>query len=149
MRLALSDMSKRTNRPDLGTGAPLPSDARTGRPVVGLMPSSAAGRADHGVSGARGPQSVGGAAGRGGGGRRRRTEVDVEVGGVDGRGLENLLVDLEGVGLVKGRVAREHLVAEHTKRPPVHRLAVPLRENDLWREVLWRAAERPRAVLHL
>ena len=63
--------------------------------------------------------------------------------------LENLLVDAERVFVVKGRVAREHLVAEHTKRPPVHGLAVPLRENDLWREVLWRAAERPRAVLHL
>ena len=45
------------------------------------------------------------------------------------------------------RVAHEHLVDEHARRPPVDGLAVALGLDDLGREVLGRAAERPRAVL--
>ena len=45
------------------------------------------------------------------------------------------------------RVADEHLVDENAEAPPVHALAVPRPTHHLRREVLGRAAQRPRSVL--
>ena len=38
----------------------------------------------------------------------------------------------------------EHFVDEHAERPPVYSLVVALAEDDLWRQVLGGAAQRPR-----
>ena len=47
------------------------------------------------------------------------------------------------------RAPREHLIDEHPHRPPVDRLPMPLRLNNLGREVLGRTAQRPRPILNL
>ena len=44
---------------------------------------------------------------------------------------------------LKGRVAVQHLIEEDSKRPVVDGLAVALFEDDLGREILGGAAERP------
>ena len=48
---------------------------------------------------------------------------------------------------VRVRVAHEHLVDEDAQSPPVDAEAVPFVRDDLGREILGRAAERPRALL--
>mmetsp|Transcript_5636 Transcript_5636/g.19155 ORF Transcript_5636/g.19155 Transcript_5636/m.19155 type:complete len:272 (-) Transcript_5636:356-1171(-) len=63
--------------------------------------------------------------------------------------LQDLLVDAQWVLVVEGRVPREHLEDEDARGPPVHRLAVPLAQDDLRGEVLRGAAQRPCPVLHL
>mmetsp|Transcript_4360 Transcript_4360/g.11304 ORF Transcript_4360/g.11304 Transcript_4360/m.11304 type:complete len:212 (+) Transcript_4360:158-793(+) len=62
---------------------------------------------------------------------------------------EDLLVDPEGVLVVKRRVARQHFVDEDAERPPVHRLSVPFGLDDLGREVLGCATQRPCSVLNV
>eukprot|EP00968_Pinguiococcus_pyrenoidosus_P002264 scaffold122_cov236-Pinguiococcus_pyrenoidosus.AAC.15 len=62
--------------------------------------------------------------------------------------VQDLLVDGEGVLVEIRRVARQHLEDENAQGPPVHAEAVALTLNDLRRQVLRRAAERPRLVLH-
>lgn len=42
---------------------------------------------------------------------------------------------------VKGRAAGEHLVSEHSERPPVHGEAVLLTAQDLRCYIVWRTAE--------
>ena len=41
----------------------------------------------------------------------------------------NFLVDLNGLIREKGRVARRHLVHQHSQRPPVHSLVVALHKH--------------------
>lgn len=60
---------------------------------------------------------------------------------------DDFLIDLHLVLGVEGRMAGGHLVQEHPERPPVHGAAVALGEDDLGREVLGCAAQRPRATL--
>ena len=48
---------------------------------------------------------------------------------------------------VRVRVAHEHLVDEDAQSPPVDAEAVPFVRDDLGREILGRAAQRPRALL--
>ena len=50
-----------------------------------------------------------------------------------------------GAGVLARTV--EHLEHDHAEGPPVDRLAVALLQDELGREVLGRAAQRPRAVL--
>merc|ERR1719491_2758369 len=63
--------------------------------------------------------------------------------------LQDLLVDTEGVLVVKRRVPGQHLVDEDAQCPPIDALAVAFALDDLGREVLGRAAEGPRPVLYL
>ena len=49
----------------------------------------------------------------------------------------------------RGGVAYEHLIDQNAEGPPVDALAVALVADGLGREVLGRAAQRPRAVLDL
>ena len=60
--------------------------------------------------------------------------------------LEDLAVELDRVVGRKRRLAREALEGEDADGPPVDAETVPLDEDHLGREVLGRAAERPRAV---
>ena len=46
---------------------------------------------------------------------------------------QDLLVDAEGVVVEEGRVAGQHLVEEDAEGPPVHRLVVTFRLDDLRR----------------
>ena len=63
--------------------------------------------------------------------------------------VHDLLVDADRVVIVEGRIASEHLINEDAQRPPVDALAVALRLDDLGRQVLGGAAERPRAIGYL
>mmetsp|Transcript_50509 Transcript_50509/g.100836 ORF Transcript_50509/g.100836 Transcript_50509/m.100836 type:complete len:257 (-) Transcript_50509:258-1028(-) len=74
--------------------------------------------------------------------------VRVHLLGEPDAALEDLLVQDHRVLIEKGRPPHQELVQQHPHRPPVHRRPVPLAANDLWRHVLWRAAERPRPVQH-
>uniref|UniRef100_A0A182Q467 Uncharacterized protein n=1 Tax=Anopheles farauti TaxID=69004 RepID=A0A182Q467_9DIPT len=60
---------------------------------------------------------------------------------------DDLLVDLDRLVGEERRVAGRHLVHEHTERPPVDRLVVALAQDDLRREILGRAAQRPGSAL--
>mmetsp|Transcript_77581 Transcript_77581/g.240356 ORF Transcript_77581/g.240356 Transcript_77581/m.240356 type:complete len:268 (+) Transcript_77581:2-805(+) len=75
--------------------------------------------------------------------------LDVEVPREVDAAREHLLVDAEGVLVVEGRVARQHLEDEDAQGPPVHGAAVALGLDDLRRQVLGCAAESPGAVLDL
>lgn len=59
-----------------------------------------------------------------------------------------LLVDANVRRIVKGWVTTQHLVDEHTECPPIHRLAVTFRLDNLRGEILWRAAQRPGSILY-
>ena len=54
--------------------------------------------------------------------------------------VDDVLEELVGRVAVERRHARQHLVEYDAQRPPVHRLAVPLTQYDLGRQVLRRAA---------
>ena len=66
----------------------------------------------------------------------------------DSNRAAHLLVELHRVRVLgeERRIAREHLEDEHAERVPVDRLVVAFRLDDLGREVVGRAAERPRDV---
>lgn len=59
---------------------------------------------------------------------------------------EDLLVDPEGIVVKERRVAGQHLVDEDAEGPPVHRLVVALRLDDLGRQVLRGPAQGPGPV---
>ena len=58
-------------------------------------------------------------------------------------------VDFVWVLVVKGRVACKHLEKQDAQRPPVHRMVVSHTHDDLWSEVLGRAAKHESSVLNL
>ena len=60
--------------------------------------------------------------------------------------IHDLLVDAQGVVVVERRVARKHFEDQHAQRPPVDELVVALALDDLWSQVLRRAAEGVGAV---
>ena len=62
---------------------------------------------------------------------------------------QDLFVNANMRGVIEGWVAREHLVDEYAKRPPVDRLAVSTRLDDFWSQVLWRATQSPRPVINV
>ena len=62
---------------------------------------------------------------------------------------EDLLVDPEGIVVKERRVAGQHLIDEDAEGPPVHRLVVALRLDDLGRQVLRGPAQGPGPVCHL
>lgn len=66
-----------------------------------------------------------------------------------GNGLENHVHRRLAVVRGKGQIAREHLVHENAKRPPVGALVMPLTVDHLGRHVLHRAAERVRLAVGL
>mmetsp|Transcript_53854 Transcript_53854/g.166729 ORF Transcript_53854/g.166729 Transcript_53854/m.166729 type:complete len:242 (-) Transcript_53854:970-1695(-) len=55
---------------------------------------------------------------------------------------KDLLVDAHGVLVAEGRLAADHLVDEDAQGPPVHRVRVTRRGQQLRRKVVWRAAGR-------
>lgn len=63
--------------------------------------------------------------------------------------LQDFLVDAERLLIVEGWVARHHFVDQDPQRPPVHRLTVPLGQDDLGGEILGCPAKCPRAVRNL
>jgi hypothetical protein len=69
----------------------------------------------------------------------------IEKVGVDNVPGNDLFVQMHGVRrlCVKRRVAREHFKHEHAKRVPVDRFVVRLSLDDLWRQVVWCATQRP------
>uniref|UniRef100_A0A182TKX5 Uncharacterized protein n=1 Tax=Anopheles melas TaxID=34690 RepID=A0A182TKX5_9DIPT len=60
---------------------------------------------------------------------------------------DDLFVDLDRLVGEEGRIAGRHLVHQHAERPPVDRLVVALAQDDLGREILGRAAQRPGSAL--
>mmetsp|Transcript_4049 Transcript_4049/g.11425 ORF Transcript_4049/g.11425 Transcript_4049/m.11425 type:complete len:201 (+) Transcript_4049:576-1178(+) len=62
--------------------------------------------------------------------------------------FQNLLVDAEGILVIEGWVACEHLEDEDAQGPPVHPLPVALGLYDLGRQILWSAAQCPRSVFY-
>mmetsp|Transcript_39142 Transcript_39142/g.86039 ORF Transcript_39142/g.86039 Transcript_39142/m.86039 type:complete len:527 (+) Transcript_39142:133-1713(+) len=73
--------------------------------------------------------------------------IGIDVGRVVDSPVKDLLVRLQRLLCLKRRVAVEHLVEEDAQRPVVDRLPMALLEDDFGRQVLWRAAESPGAVL--
>jgi hypothetical protein len=51
--------------------------------------------------------------------------------------LDNLLVNGKGRVVVEGRKATAHFVNQHTKSPPIYRLAVTFTLDHFWREIFW------------
>ena len=77
-------------------------------------------------------------------------QLDRRVGdavGVLDLGGEDVLERLDLLGAREWREAGEQLEEEDAERPPVDRAAVPLARDDLGREVVGRAAQRPRAFV--
>ena len=64
--------------------------------------------------------------------------------GRGGRSNGSLFVDLNGVLVPEWRVACQELIDEDPQSPPVDGRGVTLVVDDLWREILWRPAERVR-----
>ena len=62
------------------------------------------------------------------------------------RGVNRLLVYLDGVLVPEGRIARQELVYKNPQRPPVHGRGVTLVVYDLGREVFGGAAQGVRLV---
>mmetsp|Transcript_102295 Transcript_102295/g.292819 ORF Transcript_102295/g.292819 Transcript_102295/m.292819 type:complete len:284 (+) Transcript_102295:3646-4497(+) len=62
--------------------------------------------------------------------------------------VENLLVDAHRVLIHKRRLARQHLIGQNTKSPPVHALTVALVQEHLRRNVLRGAAQGVRFERH-
>jgi len=62
---------------------------------------------------------------------------------------QDLPVHLIRVLIVKGRETSQHLIQEHTKRPPIDSFGVALSVQQLGREVLWRSTESVCLVLVL
>lgn len=60
----------------------------------------------------------------------------------------DLLVNLYRLIGKERRITGRHFVDEHSERPPVHRFIVALAQNDLRRQILGRAAQRPGPSLH-
>mmetsp|Transcript_39545 Transcript_39545/g.104789 ORF Transcript_39545/g.104789 Transcript_39545/m.104789 type:complete len:223 (+) Transcript_39545:509-1177(+) len=54
--------------------------------------------------------------------------------------LHHLGINLHGVCRLEGRRTRHELENEHPQSPPVDRVRVPRRCNQLWREVVWGTA---------
>lgn len=75
-------------------------------------------------------------------------QVGAEVRREPQSAADDLLVDLDRLVGEEGWIAGGHLIQQHAQRPPVDRLVVALAEDDLRREVLGRAAQRPRAPFH-
>ncbi|KAI3486482.1 hypothetical protein L1887_49883 [Cichorium endivia] len=73
----------------------------------------------------------------------------VEVIGEDQLASKDLFVDQDRVGVVEGRIAGEHLEEQHAERPPVDGSAVAAALDDLGRQILGRATQRPGAVFEL
>jgi hypothetical protein len=61
---------------------------------------------------------------------------------------QNLFVDAKRIVVKEGRIAGQHLKQKYAQRPPIDRLVVTLRLNNLGRQILGRAAQRPRSILN-